>query len=79
MINLLTPAEARKEYHLGRDFVRTLIRDRKIPTVMLSPHKCLLPRDGIEAYLRQKTIPAKRRFFGSYRKSPTTNGRGEEL
>jgi len=79
MTDLLTPAQVRKEYKLGRDFLRGLVRDRKIPIIPLGGRKILLPRDGIEAYLRQKTIPAKRRFFGSYRKSPTTNGRGEEI
>ena len=66
-MTLLTPAQARKEYNLGRDFIRRLIRDRAIPVVSLGPHKILLPRDGLEAFLRRKTVPAKRNFFGSHR------------
>ena len=66
MTSLLTPAQARKEYHLGRDFVRRLIRDRKIPIVSLGPHKILLPRDGLEAFLRRNTVPARREYFKSH-------------
>jgi len=66
MTSLLTPAQARKEYHLGRDFVRRLIRDRKIPVIPLGPRKVLLPKDGLEAFLRRKTVPAKREYFKSH-------------
>ena len=66
MTSLLTPAQARKEYHLGRDFVRRLIRDRKIPVVSLGLHKILLPRDGLEAFLRRNTVPARREYFKSH-------------
>jgi len=66
MTSLLTPAQARKEYNLGRDFVRRLIRDRAIPIVSLGPHKILLPRDGLEAFIRRKTVPARREFFKSH-------------
>ena len=66
MTELLTPAQARKEYNLGRDFVRRLIRDRKIPVISLGPHKILLPRDGLEAFIRRNTVPAKREYFKSH-------------
>jgi len=69
MTDLLTPAQARKEYNLGRDFVRALIRARKIPFIPVGLRKVLLPRDGIEAFLRRKTVPAKRQYFCSHRKS----------
>jgi len=69
-MTLLTPAEAQKEYHLGRDFVRRLIRDRAIPIVSLGPHKILLPRDGLEAFLRRNTVPAKREYFKSHNQHP---------
>jgi len=69
-MTLLTPAEAQKEYHLGRDFVRRLIRDRAIPIVSLGPHKILLPRDGLEAFIRRKTVPARREFFKSHNQHP---------
>jgi len=65
-MTLLTPAQARKEYNLGRDFVRRLIRDRKIPVIPLGPRKVLLPKDGLEAFLRRKTVPAKREYFKSH-------------
>ena len=70
MTSLLTPAQARKEYHLGRDFVRRLIRDRTIPVISLGPHKILLPRDGLEAFIRRKTVPARREFFKSHNQHP---------
>jgi excisionase family DNA binding protein len=70
MMTLLTPAEAQKEYHLGRDFVRRLIRDRKIPVVPLGPRKVLLPRDGLEAFLQRNTIPARREYFKSHNPHP---------
>ena len=70
MIAFLTPAQARKEYHLGRDFVRRLIRDRAIPIVSLGPHKILLPRDGLEAFIRRNTVPAKREYFKSHNRHP---------
>ena len=63
----LTPAEAQKEFRLGRDFVRRLIRERKIPCVKLGPRKVLLPHEGIEAFFRQNTIPARREFLKSHR------------
>ncbi len=69
-MTLLTPAEAQKEYHLGRDFVRRLIRDRKIPVVPLGPRKVLLPRDGLEAFLQRNTIPARREYFKSHNPHP---------
>ena len=69
-MTLLTPAEAQKEYHLGRDFVRRLIRDRAIPIVSLGPHKILLPRDGLEAFIRRKTVPARREYFKSHNQHP---------
>ena len=69
-MTLLTPAEAQKEYHLGRDFVRRLIRDRAIPIVSLGPHKILLPRDGLEAFLRHNTVPARREYFKSHNQHP---------
>ena len=69
-MTLLTPAEAQKEYHLGRDFVRRLIRDRTIPVISLGPHKILLPRDGLEAFIRRNTIPARRQFFKSHNQHP---------
>ena len=70
MTELLTPAQARKEYHLGRDFVRRLIRDRKIPVVPLGPRKVLLPRDGLEAFIRRNTVPARREYFKSHNQHP---------
>jgi len=66
MIAFLTPAQARKEYNLGRDFVRRLIRDRKIPVIPLGPRKVLLPKDGLEAFLQKQTIPARREYFKSH-------------
>ena len=70
MTELLTPAQARKEYNLGRDFVRRLIRDRTIPVISLGPHKILLPRDGLEAFIRRNTVPAKREYFKSHNRHP---------
>ena len=70
MTSLLTPAQARKEYNLGRDFVRRLIRDRTIPVISLGPHKILLPRDGLEAFIRRNTVPAKREYFKSHNRHP---------
>jgi len=67
---LLTIREAQEEYHLGRDFVRRLIRDRKIPVISLGPHKILLPRDGLEAFLQKQTIPARREYFKSHNQHP---------
>ena len=70
MTSLLTPAQARKEYNLGRDFVRRLIRDRKIPVIPLGPRKVLLPKDGLEAFLQKQTIPARREYFKSHNQHP---------
>ena len=70
MAILLTIREAQKEYNLGRDFLRGLIRDRKIPVVPLGARKVLLPREGIEAFIRAKTIQAKRQFFKSHIQHP---------
>jgi len=63
MTALLTPAEVRAEYRLGRDTLRRLIRDKHIPSVVISPRKVLLPRDGIESFIRRNTVPETRRFF----------------
>lgn len=69
---LMTVAEVQREYRLGRDLVRRLIRDREIPAVVIGPRKVLLPRDGIEAWVKRNTVPATRRFFGSHLHAPRT-------
>lgn len=62
-MTLLTPAEVQREYRLGRDLVRRLIRDKQIPSVPIGPRKVLVPRDGIDAYIKRITVPATRKFF----------------
>ena len=63
MTTLMTPSEVRAEYRLGRDTLRRLIRDKHIPSVVISPRKVLLPRDGIESFIRRHAVPARRQFF----------------
>jgi excisionase family DNA binding protein len=63
---LLTAREVRVRLRLGRNSVYELAKKREITTVKIGA-KVLFPQDEVEAFIRRKTVPAKRNFFGSHR------------
>jgi excisionase family DNA binding protein len=61
---LLTAREVQVRLRLGRNSVYELAKKREITTVKIGA-KVLFPQDEVEAFIRRKTVPAKRNFFGS--------------
>lgn len=68
MINLLTPAEARKHLHMGRNQLYARIKRREIAVVQRG-RKYFIPESEVERFIQQEIIPAKRSFFKSHRSS----------
>jgi excisionase family DNA binding protein len=50
---------------LGRNAVYALAREREISSVRIGA-KVLFLEAEVEAFIRRKTVPAKRNFFGSH-------------
>ena len=63
---LLTVREVQVRLRLGRTAVYELAKKREITTVKIGA-KVLFPEAEVEAFIRRKTVPAKRNFFGSHR------------
>ncbi|MDH7513513.1 MAG: helix-turn-helix domain-containing protein [Clostridiales bacterium] len=63
---LLTAQEARKLLRLGKNAIYDLARQRKLEHVKIGG-KILFPREAIEKFIRQNTIPAARNYFSMNR------------
>lgn len=66
MTELLTAQETRKILRLGKNAIYDLARARKIEYVKIGG-KILFPREAIEKFIRQNTIPAARNYFSMNR------------
>ncbi|MCX7974067.1 MAG: helix-turn-helix domain-containing protein [Candidatus Aminicenantes bacterium] len=64
--DLLTAKEARKILRLGKNAIYDLARQRKLEYVKIGG-KILFPREAIEKFIRQNTIPAARNYFSMNR------------
>lgn len=62
MTELLTAQEARKILRLGKNAIYDLARARKIEYVKIG-NKLLFPKEAIEKFIQQNTIPAARNYF----------------
>jgi excisionase family DNA binding protein len=58
---LLSVKEASVRLRLGKTTVYALAREREISTVRIGA-KILFPAAEIEAYIKRRTVPAKRQF-----------------
>lgn len=63
---LLTAQEARKLLRLGKNAIYDLAKQRKLEYVKIGG-KILFPREAIEKFIRQNTIPAARNYFSMNR------------
>jgi len=60
---------------VSKNTLYRLAREREITTVKIGA-KVLFPEAEVEAFIRRKTVPAKRNFFGSKSVSHTTQDKG---
>ena len=62
---LLTVREVQVRLRLGRNSVYELAKKREITTVKIGA-KVLFLEAEVEAFIRRKTVPAKREYFKSH-------------
>jgi len=62
MTELLTAQEVRKILRLGKNTIYDLARARKIEYVRVGS-KLLFPKEAVEKFIRDHTVPASRNFF----------------